>query len=384
MKRATLGLLLLLGATTAAACAPNRGAAYEKAIAEARRAIHAGRFDTAADRFDEAARSAKVPRDAVFARYEAALARARSGDVARASRELRAIADAKPPNAYSAQAAFKAADLAYKSDPAVGYAELEAVAVRWPETGVAKSALTRILRHDDESGAAKTLAHLDALAPKVAKAALEEDVTYERAKRIAELGRSEEARNAFVDVADRWPYPGGNYFDDALYRASEMEEKVGRYKEAIGHLERLLSFREESVTIGSYERPRYIPAMLRIAKLYEERLGDRKRARETLHRLYADFKTSTLRDDALWREAELWEKDGDKDTACERLATLANDFPDSRYVPCAVERCSSIKRPSKSKAPKTCRAYLTREPATNEGGEALTPAIDTARPDDPR
>lgn len=157
-------------------CAPNRGAGYDKALAEAQRAHHAGRFDTAADRFDEAARTAKMPRDIIYARYEAALARARAGDVARASRELRAIADASPPNAYSAQAAFKAADLAYKSDPAAGYAELEAVALRFPESGVGKVALGRIIRHDDERGPAVTLAHLDALAPKVAKTSLEEFV----------------------------------------------------------------------------------------------------------------------------------------------------------------------------------------------------------------
>ncbi len=379
---ATLRILVLFAATAAAACAPNRGAAYEKSLAEARRATHSGRFDAAAERFDEAARTAKLPRDAVYARYEAALARARAGDVARASNELRAIADANPPNAYSAQAAFKAADLASKSDPAAGYAELEAVALRFPDSGVARVALGRLLRQDDESGPAKTLAHLDALAPKVAKKALEEDVAYERAKRIGELGRFEEARNAFVVVADRWPYPTGNYFDDALFRASEMEEKLGRSKEAIAHLERMLSFREKSVTIGSYERPRYIPAILRIAQLYEDRLGDRAKARETLHRLYAEFTTSTLRDDALWREAELWQKDGDKDTACRRLSTLASDFPDSRYVPCAVERCPSIKRPSKSKAPKTCHAYLTREPS-RKPGEEVTPTVDTTRPDDP-
>ncbi|MBX3220161.1 MAG: tetratricopeptide repeat protein [Labilithrix sp.] len=365
-----LALALVLPAL---ACAPNRGAAYEKSLAEARRAHHAGRFDAAADRFDEAARTAKIPRDAVYARYEAALARARAGDVARAARELRAIADARPPNAYSAQAAFKAADLAWKSDPSAGYAELEAVALRFPENGVGKVALVRVLRRDDESGPAATLAHLDALGPKLAKTALEEDIAYERAKRVAELGRLEEARDAFVAVADRWPYPGGAYFDDALYRASEIEEKLGRPREAIALLERMLSFRERSVTIGSYERPRYVPAVLRIAKLYEERLGDRAGARATYHRLYADFKTSTLRDDALWHEAALWEMDGDTDTACDRLSTLTRAFPDSRYVPCAVDRCRSIERPSKSKAPKTCHAYLTRERRPLAGDAAPAP-----------
>lgn len=334
-------------------------------MAEASRAYHAGRFEAAAERYDEAARAAKLPRDAVRARYEAALARARAGDVARARAELGAIASASPPNPYSAQAAFKAADLALASDPARGYAELEAMAVRFPESGVARAALLRVLRHDDEDGAARSLAHLEALAPRVEGTALEQVVAYERAKRLADLGRREAARDAFLEVARRWPYPLGAYFDDSLYRASELEEQLARPHEAIAHLERMLSFRESASTMGSYERPRYVPAILRIAKLYEERLGDRAKAREALHRLYSEFKTSTLRDDALWREAELWRSDGDEATACARLATLVGDFPDSRYVPCAVDRCASIRRPANSKAPATCRAYLTR-PSSSE------------------
>ena len=364
MKPLTLaGRLLVAGAMSysAIACAPSRGAAYENALTSARREYHAGRYTTAAEHFDEAARTAKVPRDAVFARYEAAHTRARAGDVARAARDLRAIADAKPPNDYSARATFDLANLALQSDAAAGYAELEAAVVRFPETGTARTALRRLLRRDDESGPSRTLAHLEALAPKVDKTALASDVAYERAKRLAELGRIEAARDAFLDVAKRWPYPGGAYFDDALYRASELEEKLGRPREAVAHLERLLSVRESSFMVGSYERPRYVPALQRIIQLYEERLHDRAKAREALHRLYADFPTSTSRDDALWREAELWEKDGDKDTACKRLSTLTSDFPDSRYVPCAVERCTSIKRPAKSNAPQGCRAYLTRD-----------------------
>lgn len=369
-------------AASAFACAPNRGEAYEKSLADARSAVSAGRFDVAADRFDQAAHSAKVPRDGIYARYEAALARARAGDVARAARELRAIATTNPPNDYSSRAAFKAADLAWRSDPAAGYAEFEAMMLRFPESGDARTALTHVLRADDEGGPEKTLAHLEALAPRVAKTSLEEHVVYERAKRLADLKRTAAARDAFVEIANRWPYPRGHYFDDSLFRASEMESQLGRPKEAIEHLERLLSYREMSTMIGSYERPRYIPSILRIAKIYEEQLHDRAKAREALHRLYAEFKTSTLRDDALWREADLWQKDGDKDTACDRLSTLASDFPDSRYVPCVVDRCPSVKRPSKSKAPKTCHPYLLRE--HQDEGDATSPTIDTARPDVPK
>jgi tetratricopeptide (TPR) repeat protein len=362
-------LLVLAGL---AACAPNRGDEYTKSLAEARRAYTSGRFADAASKYDAAAKQAKLPRDAIYMRYEAALARARAGDVARAATELRAIAAAKPPNAYSAQAAFKAAGLAIDSDAAGGYAELAAIPIDFPDSGVAQVSVVRMARWDDEHGGpAKAIERLDVMGPKVSGKNVEQTVLYERAKRLAVLERNQEARDAFLDIAQRWPYPFGSYFDDSLYRASEMEEKLGRTREAILHLENLLSHREVSSFMGSYERPRYIPAILRIAKLYEEKLNDRARARDALHRLYSEFKTSTLRDDALWRDAELWRKDGDTGKMCDRLDTLASDFPDSRYVPCAIEKCPSIKRSSKSKAPKTCHAYLTREasPTASEASD---------------
>lgn len=386
-----LALALLLGL---AACAPTRGAAYERSLAEGKRAYNAGRFDVAAERFAAASSEAKVPRDAVHARYESALARARSGDVARASRELRAIADAEPRTDYSASAAFKAAELTGKREPDAGAAEMEAVALRFPESGSAKVALARVLQHTEgdpalgnepSPGAAmRALAKLDAIAPRVRGTTLEEDVLYQRARRLVEVGRLDEARTAFLEVADRWPYPKGAYFDDALYRVSEVETKLGQPAVAAEHLERLLSFREQSQLIGSYERPRYVPSLLRLARLYEVELHDRERARKTLHRLYADFPRSTLRDDALWREAALWELDGDKATACDRLGTLASDLPDSRYVPCVPEKCPGVKRPAKSKAPSTCHAYLLRPASPTPVGEEVAPTVDTTRPDDPK
>ncbi|MBS2012938.1 MAG: tetratricopeptide repeat protein [Deltaproteobacteria bacterium] len=368
VRRSALALALLAALATAAGCAPNRGGTpYAKSVAEARRASNAGRFDEAALRFDEASKNARLPRDAVFLRYEAALARARAGEVTRARQELLEIARAKPAHAYSAQAAFKAAELGEEADAARTVSEMEALMVEFPESGVAQVALHRLLRKDDAAGGpTKALERLEALRPRVEGKHLEESVLYERARRLDQLERVEAAREAYVACAAKFPYPFGAYNDDSLYRAAQMEEKLGRPKEAIAILERLLSQRETSSVMGSYERPRYVPALLFIAKLYEEKLNDRAKARETLHRLYSDFKTSPLRDDALWREAELWRKDGDTNAACSRLSTLASDFPDSRYVPCAVERCPSITRPSTSKAPKTCHAYLTRDPAASK------------------
>lgn len=380
VARAALLASSLAAMTALAGCAPTRGTAYEKSLAEARLAAHDGRFDVAATKFEDASKNAKVPRDAVFTRYEAALARGRAGDAARSAAELRAIATAKPPNAYSAQAAFKLAELTRKTDDAAGLRELEALALEFPESGVAQVALGQVVKHDDETGGpAAALAHLEQIAPRVKGTKVEEKVLYERARHLDVLGRTAEAHDAYLKVAAKFPYPFGGFNDDALYRAAEMEEKLGRPKDAIATLERLLAQREVSDLVGSYERPRYLPAILRIAQIYEENLGDRARARSTLHRIYTDFKTSTMRDDALWREAELWRKDGDASTACERLATLAGDFPDSRYVPCAAEKCPSVKRPSKSKAPTTCHAYLLRE--AGKAKPEADPGAATTRPE---
>lgn len=355
--------LVALTLSTIAGCGgPNRGDAYVRAVAEARRNRHDGRFDAAATKYDEAAKSATIPRDALYARYEAALLRAQAFDVARSAAELRAIARSKPPTEYSAQAAFKAAELAMASDEAAGLAELETVVVDFPDSGVARVALARLLRHDDTAGPEAALAHLDALLPRVRDKKVEEKARYERARRLEALARIEPARDAYLEVAAKWAYPFGAFNDDALFRAADIEESLGRPNEAIAILERLLSQREVSSFMGSYERPRYLPAALRIASLFEEKLGDRASARTALYRVYRDFTTSTMRDDALWREAELWRKDGNPSTACKRLETLASEFPDSRYVPCATRRCPNIVRPSKSRAPAVCHDYLIREP----------------------
>lgn len=358
-------LALALGA----ACSPDRGDGYVRATADARRAYAAGRYAEAAEGYGRAARAAKLPRDAVFARYESALARVRAGDAEAGARELRAIAEARPPNAYSGQASMRLAVMTRAADEERGLRELEAVALRFPGEGVARAAILDVLRaEDDAHGPASTLAHLERLGAQAKDTALGETIAYERAKRLSTLGRNVEARDAFHDVARRWPYPFGAFFDDALFHASEEEEKLGKPADAVATLEELLSHRETSDVIGSYQRPRYAPALLRIADLYEKKLGDRKKAREALHRLYAEFTTSTLRDDALWREAALLRQDGDASGACDRLGRLVKDFPDSRFVPCAVESCK-LARPAKSKAPSTCRDYLREGGAPGAGND---------------
>jgi tetratricopeptide (TPR) repeat protein len=233
------------------------------------------------------------------------------------------------------------------------------VARRFPTSGVGRPALRHVIAHEDEvHGPQATLAFLGRLGPTFVETELGETLAYETALHLATLGQDGAARDAFVAMAKRWPYPRGLFWDDALFRASAIDEKLGLYAEAASLLTQMLDARESSWLLGSYERPRYELAMVHLCALARDRLHDRPRARACFDRLYRDFTTSALRDDALWEEARLFREDGDARSACDRLARLTGDFPDSRFVPCAVAECPRVSRPKKSGAPLECHAYI--------------------------
>ncbi|MGH7284024.1 MAG: tetratricopeptide repeat protein, partial [Polyangiaceae bacterium] len=239
---------------------------------------------------------------------------------------------------------------------------LEKTMARFPNDGLAHRALTRLSMHIDEvSGRPKTIAWLEKIAPSFAGTELEQAVAFDTAKRIDASGDTANARARYIAIADKWPYPHGAFWDDSLYGAAIIDEKNKAYDEAIADLERMLAERETASMIGSYERPLYEPAAWKIAEIYRDDLHDADKAAAAFHRVYSEFTTSLKRDDALWEEANVFEKNGDGSAACSRLSTLASKFPDSRYVPCAIAKCSDISRPSKSQAPKECPAYILKK-----------------------
>jgi TolA-binding protein len=360
-----LVLVLALGG-----CAHSRGQAYDQDFAVAHRAETAGRFTDASAAYDEAAKVAARDRDRDEARYLAGVMLLLAGDVRDGVARLTPIAEATPPQEESAIAAYRIAEAHLDhGDPERGWGEMERIVARFPSSGVAHPALQRVLMHDDETkGKAASLAYLKSLEKgPLADSEVGELIAYEAALRMRDTGDHQGARDAFIAMAQRWPYPHGTLFDDALYHASEEDERLGRYQEATADLRLLLQEREvvgpfvalrPNNMFGSYQRRRMTPAQIRLAYLLAMRLGDRAGARDVLHTLYADFKTSDRRAEALWLEAELWRDDGDPATSCDRLATLVQDFPDSRYVPCSHDVCATVALPEKSGAPKSCHAYL--------------------------
>jgi tetratricopeptide (TPR) repeat protein len=356
----TLGLVSACALVSS--CAPNHGQAYERALARADQAETAGRYTEAAASFDAAAAGALLYRDRSHALYLAALMYERAGDTDAARSRFEALAHATPPAEDSGAAAYKEADMDIaRGNAEDGWREMDAMLRRFPNDGLGKSALHRLVRHEDDiSGPAATLAYLETLAPLLDRTERAEEIAYERASHEETLGRLEQARDGFIAVASRWRYPVGALWDDSLYRAAELDRRLGRPRDALADLDAMLRQAEPSLLNGSYTRPRYPDATMFAARIWRDDLHDKAEARKMFHAAYADFPTWQLRDQALWLEAELWKADGRTDEECGVLAKLASEFPDSRYVPCAAERCPAITRQKASQAPARCHPYIDR------------------------
>jgi tetratricopeptide (TPR) repeat protein len=347
----------LLLALSLGACSAARPPAYSERQTAAERAYSAGRYREAGERWLEASRAANTERDASEARFRAAASFERAGDVARAEALYAELE--REGGERAARALFERAVLAERRGDEAGAQALYLECLRrHPSAGTTPTALDRHLRYVERTkGEAGALARLDELVRELAGGELDERVRYARARLLDRLGQSADALAAYLDTARRHPYPKGAFWDDALFRAAELERKLGRPREAIALLERLLAEREEAVGYGSYERSRYAEARFTIAELYRDALGDAPRARLEFTRVFHDHPTSLLRDDALFQAALIARAAGDVAGACDTLRTLMSVAPDSRYVGCVNRLCPTLEAPPG----KSCRDYLERQ-----------------------
>lgn len=339
------------------ACAPSIPPRFQEERAAAERAYAAGRYDEAALHWQRAENAAERKRDRNEARYRRAASLERAGRHAEAQRALSTI-DEK--SSRAARAAYDHAIIEIeRGNSDKGYAELVTTMRSYPASGVAPSALARLTqREEDKGGLAAALGYVEKLEREYRETELSERIGYLHAELLERARRTAEARDMYLDVAKRFPYPFGALWDDALWKASLLEEKLGNVSRAIQHLERMLKEMEpSSLGQGSYQRPRYAAARFRIAELYRDKVRDRPRAIREFRRVWDDHPTSILRDDAAWQEARLERDLGQTDKACSTLRRLIEAAPDSRYSACAAALCPSVSPPAKSK----CHAYVTRD-----------------------
>lgn len=353
-----------MAATLAFGCGPSIPRPYVEAKAAGHRAYGSGRYDEAAQHFHKAAQQADRVKDRDEALYLEAASYLRSGRHREARQAYEALLELSPDGARAARSAYEIAKLELEhGSEAKGWRMIHDFVFQFPKSGLARRALLRYLVHlDEEQGEAATVAYLERGYPWFDAHDLGEVAMYHKALRLERVGRLREARDTFVESARKYPYPYGGLFDDALYRASVLDEKLGEPAKAVEHLEEMLSVREVSTMHGSYERPRFSEAQMRIGELYRDELGKPDEARRAFRKLFDSHTTSILRDDALWAEAKVAAGQGDREGACDAVTLLVEELPESRYAPCAKLLCEDA--PS-ADGDRGCRRYIAREVETD-------------------
>lgn len=370
-----LGALAIL-VVSAAACAggPSYAPGYLEAYEAGLRAKSAGRMDEAWQSFDEAYRTADRVKDrdeALYLRARTEIAMRRTAD---AEASLKLLVSATPRGPRATRAELDLAELVGDAGDVARQDELErAFLARHPSDGLAVAALSRVVTRKRAEGNGESLVPtLEALVATSRGTESEQAIDVELAYALEERGEDERAVALLLATARAHPYPKGPRTDDALYRASIIEERLGRPALAIAHLREMLDPREVSGPGGSYERPHFAEARMRIATLLLDHLNDHEGARRELHRLFDDHADSRLRDDAIWLSGKVALKDGDQSGACSDARRIVNAMPDSRYAGCVSLLCSDVSPPPSRR----CADYIARE--------LRSPDVDPAGPTLPR
>lgn len=328
----------LLGAALGGACAPSLPAPYVMRVTQAKAAYSEGHHRAAAHHWEAAALEAPNENHRAEARYRQATSLLRAGDLV-AARKL-FIELASRPSPRQARAAFDLAYLMVNSEEAeAGHRLLESLVVKYPNAGNARRALQVLLAHKRNTlGPDTELEWLKKLSKQVSGSELEQTVLFIQATRLQESHSDEAALRAYQDLALRFPYPAGAYWDEAILKAARIEVHLGRPKAALQRLSLMLREREAPVLVGSYER-RFAEAHYLIAEIYQNQLGDWIRARREFRVVATKYSTSLLRDDALWQAILLSQKHGDQNAACDDARQLASSLPESRFAGCSAHFC---------------------------------------------
>jgi tetratricopeptide (TPR) repeat protein len=353
------------------ACAAQRSEAYLNALAAGDRAFTAGRMRDAAEAYDRAFPATARGLDRDEGVYRAGQCWLRAGDETTALARFDWLAVNGREFGRGPRGALEAARIRLAhGDNERAERDLLALARRWPATAPARRAFDLILEQHasrDPSGTS-ALAWIDQTLPSFRGTALEPNLVWRRARQLAAMGRYAESLAAYETLM-AFPYPFDVHLDDGALEYAQLLEHEGRPRDAIRVIDRALSTREVSLTVpGEYERPHYHDLQWMKARVLRDDLHDAAAAADAFHDLYAHFRDSILRDNALAEEAALREQLGQHDRVCDIDWTLAREFPCTRFGRHAAEQLASCGRTAPADAAVHCHRTGTRPSEPPPGG----------------
>ncbi|MET0342054.1 MAG: tetratricopeptide repeat protein [Polyangiales bacterium] len=329
VARVGLVAALVFGSLSSGCYAPTlskpRGAAHLDALAEASAHQHHGRYREAADAYQRAADAAerRVDRDEMLYRATRSLARLGARD------EAIAICDKLGSDAPLGRRTLRARLDAARYRLDAGETEraredLRALIIAQPESAAASSALRMLVRLDVDAIEDKQqgLVWVRDLRSEIKQSSLGEALMSLEAALLLELGRKDEAKLTLERQVERYPYPEGSRWDDALWQLADLSLEAESPKEAVRYLRQMIAVHESSFILGSYTRPLMSKAALRIARIYRDDLRDPKAALDAYAEVRSEFPRSLVIDDALAEEADLRITQGDRKHGCKLLEQL--------------------------------------------------------------
>jgi len=234
--------------------------------------------------------------------------------------------------ATSAIATQRAGELLLHAGQVVpAWTALWRVVTDWPDEAPAADALRTLLR-DGRSRDPRALA--DQMA-KVLTALAETGVADNLVWSLADLTEHELANPAAARAFyDRIPvdYPKSGLRDDARWNGARISRAIGDPKGAADRLRGLLRTREVAIGPGSYFSIWLDDAQLLLGQILRDDLHDLPGAIAAFERLPKDYPASILKDDALFELAVTQHAAGNQGKACEAIAKLVKDSPESKYV----------------------------------------------------
>ncbi len=166
-----------------------------------------------------------------------------------------------------------------------------------------------------------------------------------RTRTVADLVLFEAARQAHRQPGEAWRnyavhlldflakrHPDSPRRDEALITAARWSRELGRTKEAIGFVRRLLETRETSLFFGDYNSQYLDDAQLLLGDLHLER-GETKAALSAWRALPQRFPKSRLRDRVQLRLMDTYTTLGQPKQACAAARELVKKTPRSRFAP---------------------------------------------------
>jgi tetratricopeptide (TPR) repeat protein len=320
-----LALTLLLSACYAPTLSKPRGQDHLDALAEAESHEHHGRLSAAAEAYLKAAESSerRVDRDEALYRQSRVLARV--GDYPQAIAICDQLAEATPIARRTLRARLDAARYREQiGEVEVADQALRRLVIEHPESGPARGALRLLVRRhvDGVEDKQQALAWVRELYEEAKGGMMGEVLLSAEAEVLLQLGRKDEAKAVLERQVARYPYPQGRRWDDALWQLADLALEQEDPKQAIAYLRQMIAVHEESIILGSYTRPLFSKAALRIARIYRDQLRDTDAAIDAYQETRSEFPRSTVRDDALAEEAELRIAQGERDHGCDLLREL--------------------------------------------------------------